>query len=107
MRAHGVIVNDVLKKFDRSSAHDIIATVDDGRDKATLILRITGVISCLNIEYPKECHADSRIIILTSSDVWNTYSDIQNRIPELHLLQHVQTIIQDNLKLSELIQVSL
>ena len=47
MKAHRVIVSDVPKEFDRSSAHTIIATVDDRGDKVTLSLRLGGGVILL------------------------------------------------------------
>ena len=48
MRANGVTLSDVPKKFDRSSAHAIIPTVDDSGDKVPLIFRLREVISYLD-----------------------------------------------------------
>lgn len=69
MRSNGVTVSDVPKQFDSSSAHAIIATVDDNGEKVTLPLRLRGVISFLDTEHPTACHADCMRITLTSNDV--------------------------------------
>ena len=107
MRAYGVTGSDVPNTSDHSSAHTIIDTVDDGGDKVTLTFRIGKIISYLDTEHPREWHVGCRWIILTSSDVWNPYSEFQKRRPELNLLRHGRITMQENLQLSELIQIPL
>ena len=108
MRSNGVTVSDVPKQFDSSSAHAIIATVDDNGEKVTLPLRLRGVISFLDTEHPTACHADCRRITLTSNDVWNPYSDsFSEQESRITSSMTCPTYNAGQYKLSDQMQVSL